>query len=124
MLHVTLDEATGIAILQPDGELSKEDFSSASEKIDPYIESKGSLNGLIIHTKAFPGWDSFGAWLTHVTFVKDHHKHVSKIAIATDSSVGGVAEHVANHFVNAEIKTFSFNDIDASKEWILGSNLT
>lgn len=120
MLRVKFDETVGIAILQLDGELSKEDFSSVAEKIDPYIENNGVLKGIIIHVKTFPGWDSFGSFLTHVKFVKEHHKHISKIALSTDSPVGVIADHVANHFVNAEIRSFPFDEIEASKEWVLG----
>ncbi len=120
MLKVTLDETAGIAILQPDGAISKEDFSSVSQKIDPYIESNETLKGIIIHTRKFPGWDSLGSWLTHLKFVKDHQKYISKIAFSTDSAIGVIAEDVANHFVSAEIKTFPFDEIDASKDWIVG----
>lgn len=88
MLTVNLDEIDGIAILEPDGELSETDFISASKIIDPYIEKSGKLNGLIIHVKSFPGWDSFSALLTHLSFVKDHHKKVAYIAFVTESPLG------------------------------------
>ena len=44
MLTVNLNAIAGIAVLQPDGELSAEDFKAASIIIDPYIESAGKLN--------------------------------------------------------------------------------
>lgn len=119
MLTVKLDETEGIAILEPDAKLSKEDFISAAKIIDPYIEKSGKLNGIIIHVKSFPGWESFSALITHLTFVKEHHKKVSRVAFATDSPLGGFAEHIANHFVNAEIRNFSFSQLEESKRWIL-----
>lgn len=119
MLTVTLDETEGIAVLEPDGKLSEEDFASAAKIIDPYIEKLGKLNGIIIHVKSFPGWESFSALITHLTFVKEHHKKVSRVAFATDSPLGGFAEHIANHFVNAEIRNFSFSQLEESKRWIL-----
>jgi len=61
MLSVNLNALVGIAVLQPDGELSTEDFQSARKIIDPYIESAGKLKGIIIHVQSFPGWDSFAA---------------------------------------------------------------
>ena len=72
MLSVIIDETNGIAILEPDGPLSKNDFESATRIIDPYIEQNGQLNGLIIHTESFPGWDSFAALFSHLKFVKEH----------------------------------------------------
>ena len=40
----------------------------------------------------------------HLRFVRDHHKRVRKIAVVTDSKLGSVAEHLASHFVAAQIK--------------------
>ena len=118
MLTVKLNEIEGIAILEPDGELSESDFKSASAIIDPYIETSGKLNGIIIHVKTFPGWDSFSALITHLKFIKEHHKKVSHVAFVTNSPIGSFAEHVASHFVNAEIKSFSFDELDDSVKWI------
>lgn len=109
MLKVNLSEVEGIAVLEPDGELSESDFKNAAETIDPYIEKVGKLNGLIIHVRSFPGWDSFTSFITHMQFVKQHHKKVSRIAFVTDSPIGSIAENIASHFVNAEIKNFSFD---------------
>ena len=123
MLKANFIESEGIAILEPDGELSESDFKTAAKTIDPYIEKIGKLNGLIIHTRSFPGWDSFASFITHMKFVKEHHKRVSRIAFVTDSSIGSIAENIASHFVNAEIKSFAFSELEASKEWIqLGDN--
>lgn len=123
MLSVNLDEIKGIAVLEPDGKLSKNDFESAAQIIDPYIEKSGKLNGIVIHVKSFPGWDSFSALIKHLKFVKAHHKKVSRVAFATDSPIGGFAEHIASHFVSAEIKHFSFCELENSKKWILDDTL-
>ena len=121
MLTVNLNAIAGIAVLQPDGELSAEDFKSASNIIDPYIESTGKLKGLIIHVQSFPGWDSFAALISHLKFIKEHHKQVSHIALVTDSPIGGFAENIASHFVSAEIKNFAFSELDAAEKWILST---
>ncbi len=120
MLSVEIDEVNGIAILEPDGALSKGDFELAAKIIDPYINKAGRLNGLIIHTKSFPGWDSFAALSSHLRFVKDHHRKISRVAISTDSVIGHFAEAVAGHFVNAEIKLFSFQELEQAKNWVAG----
>ena len=64
MLNLEIDDINGLAILTPDGPLSAEDFVHVASVIDPYIEADGRLNGLIIATKSFPGWDSFAALLS------------------------------------------------------------
>lgn len=119
MLNITIDEKNGIAIFEPDGKLSESDFKSAVNIIDPYINNFGKLNGLIIATQAFPGWESFAALVSHLSFVKDHHKIISFIAFVTNSKIGNLAEHVASHFVSAEIKSFAYGELDMAKEWIV-----
>lgn len=119
MLNVHLNEIEGIAVLEPDGELSEKDFQSAASLIDPYIEKAGKLNGIIIHVKSFPGWDSFSALISHLKFIKAHHEKVAHVAFATDSPIGKFAEQVASHFVRAEIKNFSFRELENAKQWIL-----
>jgi hypothetical protein len=123
MLKIELDEVDGIAILEPDGELSESDFVSVAKIIDPYIESVGDLRGIIIHVQSFPWWDSFSSLIAHFKFVKEHHKKVSRIAFATDSPIGSFAEDIATHFVNAEIKNFEFSELEASRQWILDSDI-
>ena len=55
----------------------------------------------------------------HLQFVRDHHKHIKKIGLVTDSALGNVAEHLASHFVSAEIRHFSVGELAAAKRWIM-----
>lgn len=118
MLTVQIDAANGIAILEPDGPLSESDFESAAKVIDPFIEKTGQLQGLIIYTESFPGWNSFAALSSHLRFVKEHHKKISRVAFATDSMVGNIAEAIAGHFVNAEIQLFSYRELEQARNWV------
>ncbi len=119
MLIVELDEVDGIATLMPNGALSEKDFEAASSVIDPYIEKYGNLKGIIINTKNFPGWKSFGSLIKHFKFVKEHHKKVSHVALVTDSILGDFGEKIAGHFVSAEIKQFAFDELNNARCWIL-----
>jgi hypothetical protein len=56
----------------------------------------------------------------HFRFVRDHHRKVNKIGLVTDSKMGDVAEHLASHFVAAEIRHFPAGKAQAAREWILG----
>jgi hypothetical protein len=118
MLSVTTDEQAGIAILEPHGALSKEDFERAAQAIDPYLERSQRLNGLVVRTKDFPGWDSFAALSSHLQFVRGHHRKISRIALCTDSVIGNFAKLVAPHFVAAEIRVFGFQEFDRAKTWV------
>jgi hypothetical protein len=120
MLTIKLDEQERIATLEPNGPLSASDFESASAIIDPFIGKTGNLKGLIIHTETFPGWDSFQAMLSHLTFVKEHHRKVPRVALVTDSAISNIGETIANHFVSADIRSFPYPDMDAARTWLLG----
>jgi hypothetical protein len=121
MLKVELDEANGTVTLLPEGALTAQDFEYAAGVIDPYLEKSEYLKGVIILTKAFPGWESFGAFLKHFKFVKDHHEKVSKVALVTDSLLGDIGEYIAGHFVSAEIKHFPFDELNVAQNWIVNS---
>lgn len=119
MLNVKVDADNGIAILEPEGALTDNDFRLAAQLIDPVIEKAGALKGLIIRTRSFPGWDSFAALVSHLRFVREHHKSVKRIAFVTDSPVGSFAQSIGNHFISAEIRNFTFDEFEAARRWIL-----
>ena len=119
MLTVALNEQKKVVVLEPNGKLTKADFEAAAIKIDPFIEASGQLNGLIIHVKSFPGWDSFASLIKHLKFIRDHHKKIARLAFVTNSPIGELAEHIASHFINAEIKHFSYSEMEQAENWIL-----
>ena len=119
MLNIDLNKEVGLVIVQPEGTLSESDFDTVASVIDPYLEEYGELSGLIIYTKDFPGWDSFGAMLKHFKFVKDHQQKLSHVALVTDSAIGNLAEKIAGHFISAEVKHFPYSQVVDAKSWIL-----
>lgn len=120
MLKVTIDKIHHIALLELDGPLSEIDFQAAARKVDASIAETGCMNGIVIHAKSFPGWDSIAALVAHLKFVKDHHQKLSRVALATESIAAHIAEVFATHFVSAEIKIFSYQEIDKATQWVIG----
>lgn len=120
MLSVRLDKENHIAILEPDGPLSEGDLRSASKKVDSMIEEFGQLKGIVIYSKVFPGWDSISALASHLRFMNDHHKKVVRLALATDSVAAHIAEVFSTHFVLAEVKIFSYQEIKDATRWVIG----
>ncbi len=118
MLQYELNKADGILILEPSGPLESADFEKLVREVDPYIEEKGKLNGLMIYTKSFPGWENFASFLSHIIFVKNHHRKVKKIAAVTESSFLSIMPQVAKHFVQAKVKHFDYKDKDAALNWL------
>lgn len=122
MLIFELNRAEGILIVEPIGPLESADFEKLVQEVDPYISEKGELNGLMIYTKSFPGWDSFAAFLSHMKFVKNHHQKIRKVAAVTAGSFLSIMPQVVNHFVQAEVKHFDYQDKDAALQWLTTGN--
>jgi hypothetical protein len=119
MIEYDLDKEHAILLVRPQSALDKEDFAELAKAVDPQIEANGDLAGLIINAPSFPGWDSFGAMVTHFRFVRDHHKHIKKVAVVTDSHLGDVAEHLGSHFVSAKIQHFPAEQLEQARQWII-----
>jgi hypothetical protein len=118
MIEHSLDTKDSILVVRPKSALAEQDFVDLARTVDPYIEAKGHLAGLIIEIRAFPGWDSLGAMAAHFRFVRDHHKRIKKIGVVTDSALGDVAEKLASHFVSATIKRFPAGELETARRWI------
>lgn len=120
MIDYELDTDHSILRVRPESSLDKSDFAELAKVVDPQIEAGGDLAGLIIDAPHFPGWDSFGSLVSHIRFVRDHQKHVKKVAVVTDSHLGDVAEHLASHFITAEIRHFPADQLAQARQWIIG----
>ena len=118
MLSHELLRDEGILLIRPQGPIHAGDFESVAKLVDPYIEQKGRLRGVMIEAQSFPGWDSFAALVSHLRFVRDHHKAVAKIAAVSDSAVLSIAPHIAKHFVKAEFRHFNANDRASALAWL------
>ena len=119
MIEHSLDTAHSILYVTPQSPLEQSDFVELAKTVDPYIEQTGGLAGLIIQAPKFPGWESLGAMIAHIRFVRDHHKHIKKVGLVMDSALGNVAEHLASHFVSAEVRHFSAGEVETAKQWII-----
>ena len=118
MLNFELNRAEGILILKPVGPLESMDFEKLAREVDPYIIEKGKLNGLMINVKAFSGWDSIAAFLSHIKFVKNHHQKIKKIAAMTGGGFLSIMPQIANHFIRAEVRHFAYDDEDTALDWL------
>ncbi len=122
MIDYDLDSEHNILLVHPKSALDKNDFTELAKAVDPQIEAHGDLAGLIISAPSFPGWDSFAAMVTHFRFVRDHQKHIKKVAVVTDSHLADVAEHLGSHFVSATIQHFPAGQLEQARQWIIGGS--
>ena len=124
MLQHELLRERGILILKPEGALRAEDFTALAAAVDPYIEQRGELAGLMIDAPAFPGWENFAALLSHLRFVRDHHRRIRRIAVVSDSTLLAVGPRIASHFVNADVRPFGTAERADALAWIEGGPQT
>ena len=118
MIKHELIEGDGIVVVAPEGKLEEGDFKQLAATLDPFIEANGKLQGILISTESFPGWKDFTGLLSHLRFVKDHHRKIGKVAIVSDSKAAAVAESLAKHFVSAQIKHFEFAAKERALAWL------
>ena len=108
---------SGVIVVEVKHALSAQDFDALAFAADAWIESHGGLQGIVIHAREFPGWESLGSLIRHIQFIRDHHRKVEKIALAADAKLASVAPKIAEHFIQAEVKHFGYDELDIAIAW-------
>ena len=94
----------GVIVIEVKG-TTAQDFDAVAVTADAWTESHGELRGIVIHTRAFPGWENFGSFVRHLRFVRDHHRKVRRVALSADTELATLAPRIAEHFIKAEVKS-------------------
>jgi hypothetical protein len=102
--------------------LIKTDFEQLATLVDPYIQEQGGLRGLIIEASSFPGWQDLRAMIAHLRFVREHHRSIARVALVTDSFIADLTQHLASHFVAAEIRHFGIKELAAARAWVAAAH--
>ena len=118
MIEVKLNRDTGIVTVVPSAPLNKEDFIHLANEVDPYIEKEGKLHGLIIQVRSFPGWEDFAGLISHLKFIREHHKKIEKVAAVSDNRIVSIMPQIVDHFVNAKVKYFPYESLDEAIMWV------
>jgi len=119
-LDFELLEDRGVLVLKPNGALKEADFKRVAAAVDPYIDKVGKLSGLVIAAESFPGWEDFAAFMTHFRFIRDHRDKVRRIAVVTDSRFLATVPQLAGIFLDATVKHFPPEALDAGINWAGG----
>jgi hypothetical protein len=107
----------GVLLIEPHGPLRSEDFESIAAAVDPWIESHGGLQGIVVHAPHFPGWQSVGSLVRHLRFVSNHQRKIGRVALAADGQLAELGPMLAGHFVEAELKHFGYDQLEDAVEW-------
>ena len=120
MLNYELLPERKVLIVEPQAALEAADFERLVQAVDPFIESSGGLNGLMIYSDSFPGWDDFHALVSLIRFISYHHQAIRRVAFVTDSTVLTLLPRIASHFVAAEVRHFHHADREVALDWLAG----
>jgi hypothetical protein len=120
MVRFELLKDAGVLVVEPQGPLSADDFGAIARTVDPYIAEHGKLTGLLVDAPSFPGWDSFGALVGHLKFVRDHHRSIDRVAAVTDNEFLRIAPRIAEHFAHPEIRVFAGGERAQALRWLRG----
>jgi len=100
MLNHELRHDDEILVLNPEGPLEADDFTTKARQVDPYLEQHAKLRGVLIRAKSFPSWIDFGARLAPLKFLKQR------------------IQKIANYFVHAQVQHFDFEREDQVWTWL------
>ena len=118
MIEARLFRDDGVVEVLPSGALTAVDFEQLAALVDPFIEANGELKGVMIVADRFPGWDSFGALVGHIRFVRGHQKRIRRVATVSDGATLTLLPLLAKHFVRAEVRHFPFAEREGAMQWL------
>jgi hypothetical protein len=107
----------GVLVVEVQQALRAQDFDALAATADQWIDAHGDLAGIVIHARSFPGWENLGGLIRHIRFLRDHHRRVRRVALASDSKLAGLAPKLAEHFVQAEVRRFGYDELEAAVAW-------
>lgn len=111
-------EPGGVLVLRPEGPITVDDVAAIRAAADTYLAAHRRLGGLMIETRAFPGWADLMALAEHLRFVAEHVGRVRRVALVTDSVLAPAAEFLARHVADIEFRHFPFNEDDIALAWL------
>ena len=112
---------SGVVVVEVNAALRAADFEEMAQTVDSWLADHAELRGLVIHARAFPGWENVGSLTRHIRFVRDHHRKIGKAALAVDGRLATLLPAVATHFVKADVRRFGYDELDDAIRWAAGS---
>lgn len=120
MIDLKARESEGVVEVTVHGKLESIDFEKAGPIVDDMIEHQGKIKGLVLNITDFHGWEGLHALLTHLRFVKAHHRFIERVAAVGDKKWQELLPNLVSHFVKAEPRYFPVEKIEDAREWARG----
>jgi hypothetical protein len=112
---------SGVVVVEVSQPLRAPDFDALGLTVDTWLDAHNRLPGLVLHARAFPGWENLGGLARHIRFVRDHHRKINRVAVVVDGPLGRLAPQLAEHFVQADIRGFGYEQLDDAIAWASSS---
>ena len=117
-LDYTIMPEKKIVVLEWKGKLRAEDVDALTSSVDTWIEGAGrSLQGLVLFVHEPTEWQNFESLVNHISFVKNHHRQIRRVALVTNHELASIVPAFAQHFVSATVEQFEENDKSAAISW-------
>lgn len=114
--HHLLTE-TGVIVVEVHDALRAQDLDALANTADAWIASHGSLRGMVVHARRFPGWENVPSFVRHLRFIRRHHEKIGRVALASDGMLANIGPWLAESFVDAEVRSFPYDALDAAIAW-------
>ena len=118
MLKHTLLLPEGILILEPTSPLGAADFEAVAHEIDPYLAEHGTLAGVMVLAKAFPGWLNLEAAIAHLQLIESYHQEIKRLAVVSDNGLLAELPKIVAQLVHPEVKHFSESEYEDALSWL------
>jgi hypothetical protein len=121
-IDLRLDGELGVAVIELAAPLRSADFDALTLSVDTWLAAQFQLRGLVIHARAFPGWENIAALIRHARFVRHHHNKIDRVALAVDGSLAAIASRVGNRLVHPEVRRFGYAELTRAVRWAGGQD--
>ena len=107
-----------VLVVRPEGAITSADVTTLESAANGYLAMHPQIPGVMIETRAFPGFANIGAFSGYVRFVLSHRARVRRIALVTNSMLAPIARFMANHVVGVEMRQYPFSRRAAALDWL------
>lgn len=121
-LQCSVDEETGVMLLNVSKNLTSDDFEFLAKIIAEYFEKKGPFAGIIVNAKKFPYWKGAQNREEYVHFVANNHHKFDKVALTINGVFVRILPKIARGKIRPQVRRFSYNEIERADQWILDEN--
>jgi len=107
-----------LVALNFDGKISHEEFEALEPMIDAQIEKDGGEICLLLDLTDFEGYEDLHALWEHFVIVKNHHKHVKRVAIIGEEDWERRFAKLAAQFTLADVGYYAPAKMAEAIEWL------